>query len=132
MNKINPPISDKSLARKIVQENISSMGQEGKSKASAEICEYLKHVIEALQPKTLVLYNPLSDEVDISTLADWFSSQGTVITVGQDGSFESFKNSSETLVLIPGRAFTKSGKRIGRGSGYYDQFLATYSQVQTL
>lgn len=132
MNKINPPISDKSLARKIVQENISSMGQEEKNKASAEICENLKHVIEVFQPKTLVLYNPLSDEVDISTLADWFSSQGTVITVGQDGSFESFENSSETLVLVPGRAFTKSGKRIGRGSGYYDQFLTTYSQVQTL
>ena len=110
MNKINPPISDKSLARKIVQENISSMGQEEKSKASVKICDNLKHIIEVLQPKTLVLYNPLSDEVDISTLADWFSSQGTVITVGQDGSFESFKNSSETLVLVPGRAFTKDGK----------------------
>ncbi len=68
MNKTNPPISDKSLARKIVQENISSMSQEEKRKASEKISQYLESIIETLKPKTLVLYNPLSDEVDISIL----------------------------------------------------------------
>lgn len=32
--------------------------------------------------------------------------------------------SSKTLVLVPGMAFTKGGKRLGRGKGFYDRELA--------
>lgn len=42
---------------------------------------------------------------------------------GKDGSLNksSFEN---ILVLVPGRAFTKSGKRLGRGKGFYDLYLS--------
>ncbi|MCQ2241679.1 MAG: 5-formyltetrahydrofolate cyclo-ligase [Treponema sp.] len=33
------------------------------------------------------------------------------------------KRDENILVLVPGRAFTADGKRLGRGKGYYDKYL---------
>jgi len=33
------------------------------------------------------------------------------------------------LVLVPGRAFTKNGKRIGRGKGFYDIYFSQVPQI---
>lgn len=36
---------------------------------------------------------------------------------------------AETLVLVPGRAFTKEGHRLGRGKGFYDLYLEPYKNA---
>jgi 5-formyltetrahydrofolate cyclo-ligase len=33
------------------------------------------------------------------------------------------------IIYITGQVFTKKGKRIGRGKGYYDRFLATHTSL---
>jgi 5-formyltetrahydrofolate cyclo-ligase len=33
------------------------------------------------------------------------------------------------LVLVPGRAFTKDGKRLGRGKGFYDNYFSNIPQI---
>ncbi len=33
------------------------------------------------------------------------------------------------VVLVPGLGFTRTGKRLGRGGGHYDRYLATYRGV---
>lgn len=37
--------------------------------------------------------------------------------------FQLQQNNVNILVLVPGRAFTKDGKRLGRGKGFYDSYL---------
>ena len=41
----------------------------------------------------------------------------------QDPSFE------HILILVPGRAFTKDGRRLGRGKGFYDNYLSKIPQI---
>ena len=37
---------------------------------------------------------------------------------------EEFPSQEHILVLVPGRAFTKDGRRLGRGKGFYDIYLS--------
>ena len=97
------------------------------------------------QAKSVLLYSALWDEVELNDLLsdgkrfilptvigddlelhEWVGTNAT--HTGAFGITESsgplIKDySSIDLALIPGRAFTPDGKRLGRGKGYYDRLL---------
>lgn len=38
-----------------------------------------------------------------------------------------FQSGDLDLILTPGLAFTKQGRRLGRGKGFYDKFITAYN-----
>lgn len=100
--------------------------------------------------KTVMLYHPLWDEVDVRPLFDISLKEGKRVILptvkGDDiipveitadtewvvGDFNILEpvaepyNGSIDLVVVPGVAFDKNLNRLGRGKGYYDRFLAKH------
>merc|ERR1712227_394679 len=145
-------MSDKRALRKLVKlrlvPNPSDFGHlESQSKI---LVEKMRSRNEWINAKKIAMYLPLKDEPNIDRLISEGKSAGKVIGVPvyskTDMHFVELvsnledlpvdKNGIRTekneniiqnfdLIIVPGRAFTLSGARCGRGGGYYDRFLAS-------
>lgn len=113
------------------------------------IVENLEKHPDWIAAKTIMAFAPLSDEPNIlpalqnalitktvllpvinnedlvvkrvSSIPDLIKETRYGILEPSGDQFETLK--AIDLILVPGVAFTKNGKRLGRGKGYYDKFL---------
>lgn len=131
MNKINPPTSDKKDYRTTVQERISLMSLTQKQRESEAVSKKLIHIASEKKYETILGYEAFDDEVDIGLFLTWCRQNGKNISIIPQ-STEVFEVPQNALLIVPGRAFTKEGKRIGRGSGYYDKLIEKYNPSYTV
>ena len=137
--------------RKQIKEEIKKLSAAERDTQSLYVCLQVIGSAEWQQAETVLLYAALPDEVNLQLLIDDAMGSGkTVILPVVDGDslrlrkydpqhittqgkfrIEEPTDACEELsdmtridlAIIPGRAFSRKGHRMGRGKGYYDKLL---------
>lgn len=141
----------KSGLRSLIRTRIASLPTSHRAAADRRVCGFLGQAANKFAAHFVLGYVGLSDEVRIDQflaamvaagrrvflprvvdgglrVAPWVphtelirDDQGVVAPATQH---LDRLPSAPGLVVVPGRAFDSAGQRLGRGGGYYDQFLA--------
>ena len=144
--------SGKSAIRKQLRERLNAMGEAERHAKSVAACGLIAASPEFAAARVIMLYLSTPTEVDTAPLAlrAWQQSKTIVVPkVSWDQrrmlpvEITSLRDGLTTtgpvrepiagtpmpvdlidMVIVPGVGFTPAGKRIGRGMGFYDRFLA--------
>ncbi len=143
----------KKSLRKLVREKLAAMSPAVAHAKSMAACKRLMAQPEFQSARTLMIYLPLPDEVDVSPIAlrGWQEQKliaapkvswdqrhmipieirsletGVVRTargLREPADGEPIPLEMLDLVVVPALAFDPQGNRLGRGAGFYDRFLA--------
>ncbi len=123
---------DKNTIRLLVKEKIGSMLPDSKTQESDEVCQNLIQNLNQKDFQALITYEPLADEVDITTMTNWFQNQWKTVIVLPHQGMTDISLPEKSLIIVPWRAFTIDGKRIGRGGGFYDKLLANNPILESI
>jgi len=138
--------------RKQIVEQKHALGFQGLELLSAAVVEKFQTLELFKQAKTVGVYMPLPDEVDVTPLFQALEKQfyipafdeaigsyrlaeyNTDLKKGKFGIPEPacpvFAPEKLDLIIVPGVAFDYAGRRIGRGGGFYDRLLPQYNAVK--
>ena len=149
---------DKKELRRQIREQKRAMTEEQITAASVRLGELFLNCPQYKNAKTIYGYLPYNQEVRTVPMLEQAMKDGKRVAVpkcyGEEMRFiymddlskveKGYANIPEpiadspvaddktALVLMPGMAFTKDGKRMGYGGGFYDKFLAAEPEHPTV
>ena len=146
-------LETKASLRQRLRERLKAMPPVERATGSANLCGLLREQSIWKQARCVLFYAALSDEVDIWPLLEVAIAEGKIVALpryrseqecygaarlqnpGNDTKTGEFGIREPTadctgvplnqldLILVPGVGFDLSGRRLGRGKGYYDRLL---------
>ena len=145
--------SQKSILRARIRELVRGLLPEERRSLSANLCALMREQLPWRSAKSVLLFAPLPDEPDITPLLDDAIREKPVVAVPrfdsnkscyvaalltaraamEPGPFGALEPDAGCpvvplnqldLVLVPAVAYDFTGRRLGRGKGFYDRLLA--------
>lgn len=146
---------EQAALRAIVEQRRRMLSPEEVAADSARICEQIEQMSSFRDAKTVLIYYPVHNEVDLRPLLAKYQDQKTFLFPvthrysmevrpydGEDmmrkgrlgvpePQTQTWKGAID-LMLVPGVVFDHHCHRIGRGGGYYDKFLRKHPGVKKI
>ncbi len=147
-------MNPKADLRRELRAALARLGETERATASAQARSLLRRQAVWRQARAVLFYAPIAGDIDLTALLVEAVAEGKAVAlpgyVAETGTYEAFQVSDLgrdcvrgqlgirepgpscpafalkrlDLALVPGLGFDASGRRLGRGKGYYDRLLA--------